>query len=269
MSTGTGTVPHQHSQRVPQWDGARTLGRAIVSAGTWCLLGFFTVGYSLLILLVAPVSFLVDSRRWRIHQLVMLWGRSVFWSIPLSRVTVTGREHIHPRRPYILVANHQSLLDIMALLALNRHFKWVAKASLFQIPFLGWSMALAGYIKLMRGRHGSIRATYDEAKRWLRSGVSVFFFPEGTRSRTGQLGAFKNGAFKLSLETGIPVVPIAIQGTAAILSRGRWMVRYRSHVRITVLRPLHPERYAQADVDQFREDTRRVIQATLQDAARV
>ena len=102
----------------------------------------------------------------------------------------------------VYVSNHQSLFDIMALLAINRPFKWVAKGSLFTIPFLGWSMDAARYVKLTRDRHHSIRSAYREAQQWLVDGVSVFFFPEGTRSHTGQLSSFKSGAFKIAAKTG-------------------------------------------------------------------
>ena len=129
-------------------------------------------------------------------------------------------------------------------------------------------MSLAKYIRLTRGQRGSIKGAYTEAKRWLSSGISVFFFPEGTRSRTGQLGPFKNGAFKLALETGILIVPIAVTGTRDLLTRGSWLFRGNSHVRITVLPPLDPARYRPDEHERLRDDTHRLIHQTLQASSR-
>jgi 1-acyl-sn-glycerol-3-phosphate acyltransferase len=183
--------------------------------------------------------------------------------VPPWRVRVTGRELLDPARPYIFVANHQSLFDILALFWLRRQFKWVAKDSLFAIPFLGWAMSAAGYIRLVRGRPSSIRASYDEARRWLTRRMSVCFFPEGTRSVTGQTGPFKNGAFKLSMETGVPVVPIAIAGTRELLQRGGWRVALQGRVEVRILPPVEPAPYYPDGADRFRDDVRAQVLAAL------
>lgn len=113
-----------------------------------------------------------------------------------------------------------SLSDIVCLFALRRQFKWLAKKSLFRIPFLGWSMQVMGYIPLERGRYGSIRKSYQEALGWLQNNISVLIFPEGTRSRSGEMGHFKGGAFRLALESGRPIVPIVLAGTQQVISKG-------------------------------------------------
>lgn len=241
-----------------------SLGSALWSALMWTLISLLTILCSCLIILCFVPLFPFDRRRFCLHWLATLWGRGVFACNPFWRLIVTGRRKIRPGRAYILVSNHQSLLDIMALFALYRQFKWVAKDDLFRIPFLGWAMSLVGYIKLSRGRYGSIRQTYADAGRWLASGVSVFFFPEGTRSRTGELGAFKNGAFKLALDTGAWVVPIIVSGTRDLLERGSWKFRMGSRVRIKVLQPIDPAGYRHAGPDRFRDDAWRLINRSLQ-----
>jgi len=230
----------------------------------WVVIGVLTTVISLVIVAGALPLLLIDPRRRISHTLASLWGRLTFLAVPWWQLTVTGRSHIDPRRPYILVANHQSLLDILVVCTIRRQFKWVAKDNLFLIPFLGWAMALAGYIRLARGRHGSIRETYVQARRWLDRGMSVCFFPEGTRSRTGELGAFKNGAFKLALETGLPVVPIAIQGTYDAIQRGSWIFHPSSRMRVTVLPPIDPKPYAPDGDTRLRDDVRAAISRTLQ-----
>lgn len=240
-----------------------TLWDAFNSARIWLVIGAMTVFFSSAMLLCAPVVLLAQPRRTFLHVLATLWGRSIVSCSPSWMLTVNGREHLKPNRPHILVSNHQSLLDIMTLLVINQDFKWVAKGSLFKIPFLGWGMALAGYIRLIRREADSIRETYDKAKRWLDSGVSVFFFPEGTRSPTGQLLPFKNGAFKLAMETGVPVVPIAISGTRDVLRRGSWLFHRTSHIRITILPPLDPTDYRTSGVSRLRDEARTQIANAL------
>jgi len=234
------------------------------TAGIWVLIGSLTIVHSTAIVICVALTWPLDPKRRLAHGLASRWGRAIFWCIPSWRVSVEGQAQLDARQPYILVSNHQSLLDIMALCHLRQPFKWVAKASLFDIPLMGWAMLLAGYIKLSRGEHGSIRRTYERARRWLASGISVFFFPEGTRSRTGQLGPFKNGAFKLAMDTQIPIVPIVITGTRDMLVRGSWLFGWGGQVRITVLAPLQPAHYHDDGATRLRDDARQQIQRALE-----
>jgi 1-acyl-sn-glycerol-3-phosphate acyltransferase len=234
------------------------------SAGVWLIIGALTILFSVAILIGALVLRPFDRKRALLHGLAALWGQAIFLCNPFWRVTVTGRKQIKPRTPYILVANHQSFLDIMALFCLRRQFKWMAKEELFAIPFLGWAMSAAGYIKLSRGRASSIHEAYRQAGEWVESGMSVFFFPEGTRSVSGELGPFKNGAFKLALDWHVCVVPIVITGTRDLLPRGRWRLGRKAHVRISVLPPMDPSPYRHTGASRFRDDARQAIQHVLE-----
>lgn len=242
---------------------ARDVWRRARSILLWLAIVLLTVFFSLLIILCSLLAGWADRRRRARHWLASAWGQSIFWCNPGWRVTVRGRHHLRPDTCYVLVSNHQSLFDIMALCYVRRQFKWVAKRSLFAIPFAGWSMRLAGYIPLERGRQSSIRETYRTAERWLRAGISVFFFPEGTRSHTGELGPFKNGAFKLALDTYTAVAPIAVHGTRELLSRGDWVFRGRGRVSIVVHPPLDPAVYRQTGPSKLRDDAHRAIRETL------
>lgn len=102
-------------------------------------------------------------------------------------MTVRGRERIDPRATYVMVANHQSLLDILVLFRLFRHFKWVSKVENFKVPFVGWNMRLNRYIPLKRGDRASVIEMIARCERTLRSGSSIMMFPEGTRSQDGHL----------------------------------------------------------------------------------
>ena len=250
-------LPVRFDARMRMWCAA--VGSVIL----WGLIGLLTVVFSLAIMACFPLACLFDPQRRSLHWLASLWGRSIILCNPSWRLTVIGREHLKPHHAYVLVANHQSLLDIMALFALRRQFKWIAKAELFRIPFLGWAMSLAGYVQLARGRHGSVRETYDRTRRWLASGVSVLFFPEGTRSHTGELGVFKNGAFKLAMDTAHPVAPIVVTGTRDLLMKGSWMFRAGSRVQITILPPITLSTYRTWEPERLRDEVRRRIATTL------
>ena len=208
------------------------------------------------------------QQRWA-HVLALWWGRSVVAVNPFWRLRVSGRRHLRPGRAYVLVSNHQSLADIAILYGLRRQFKWLAKDSLFRVPFLGWNMRMCGYIPLERGDRQSIGRSFRRALVWLQDGMSVLVFPEGTRSRTGLLGAFKDGAFRLAIQARVPVVPIALSGTRDAIPRGSW--RFEHHVRatLTILPPIETTAYAPDQTDALRERVRSAIADALQRRAAV
>ena len=235
----------------------------IASALLWAVIAVLTVAVTLLEIAWVAAAGWIDRRRRVPHAISILWGLAIVTLATGGRVTVRGRRHLSGARAAILVANHQSLLDIMALYALRLQFKWVAKSSLFRVPFLGWSMRASGYLQLARGRHGSIRDTYADAKRYLAEGMSVLLFPEGTRSRTDEMLPFKNGAFKLALETGAPIVPVAVRGTRELLARGGGLFNLGGAVRITVLEPIEPSAYGPDGLRRLKDAVRQRLDEAL------
>ncbi len=240
----------------------------IGSALIWALIALLTVTFSLIAIVCGVVLVPIDPQRRVAHWVNTLWGESIFFFNPLWRCRVTGRRRLDHRRTYIYIANHQSMLDIMALFSVRRQFKWVSKESLFRIPFLGWAMRAAGYISLLRGDRASIRVTTDQARAYLNNGMSVVFFPEGTRSATGELLPFKNGAFRLAAELGIPVVPVAIIGTRDLLVKGSWLFLGRRTVRVKVLPPIDVARYRSARIDGLRDEAFHAIARALKSKTR-
>ncbi|ACL05579.1 1-acyl-sn-glycerol-3-phosphate acyltransferase [Desulfatibacillum aliphaticivorans] len=134
------------------------------------------------------------------------------------RVKILGRENIDPKQSYVICANHQSQYDIFVLYGqLGIDFKWVMKAELRSVPFLGAACARLGHIFIDRSDTEKALASINAAKEKIVNGTSVLFFPEGTRSRDGKLLRFKKGAFTFALDLGLPILPVTIVGTKDIL----------------------------------------------------
>lgn len=150
----------------------------------------------------------------------VLWARFNARVTPVG-VTVSGREHIVPGQSYVVVANHLSHFDILAIYGwLGIDIRWVMKQELRKIPALGYACHLLGHVYVDRSNAIAANRSIDAAKSQLRNGTSIFFFPEGTRSRSGDMLPFKRGAFRLATELGLPVLPITLRGTRDILPSG-------------------------------------------------
>jgi 1-acyl-sn-glycerol-3-phosphate acyltransferase len=186
-------------------------------------------------LVVFVLSLPLDRRRVALHAYSCAWATFYVVANPLWKVRVTGREHLPWKGAAVLVANHLSLLDILALYALFRPFKWVAKAELFRVPIVGWNMAMNDYVRIRRGDPESAKRMMDRCRRHLARGSPVLFFPEGTRSPDGRLQAFKDGAFRLAHEVGCPVVPIVVTGTSEALPKNGLVLRSRMEATVRVL----------------------------------
>ncbi len=137
------------------------------------------------------------------------------------RVSVEGRENLDPSQSYVLVSNHQSQYDIFVLYGwIGVDFKWVMKKELRTVPGIGVACHRLGHIFIDRSNHAAAVATLEDAKRKIVGGTSVIFFPEGTRSRTGELKGFKKGAFRMAVDLGLPVLPVTVIGTRNVLPAG-------------------------------------------------
>ncbi len=187
----------------------------------WALGLPLTIVLSFLLLLAS----LADRTGNSAHSVAAFWCRCILFLAGV-KVRVEGVEKIPGGTPVLFLSNHQGAFDIPALQAsLPTQFRWVAKKSLFKIPLIGWSMYLSGYIGIQRESASESYRSMEKAAAKIKGGTSVMIFPEGTRSDTGRLLPMKRGAFVLASKSGVPIVPIAINGTKEILKRGGFMIR--------------------------------------------
>ena len=217
----------------------------------------------LVMLVLLVFTFPFDKQRKILHRQCFWWSSAVIGLSPYWKVKVSGLEHADPKRTYVIAANHQSLADIVVLYQLRLQFKWVAKKSLFSIPFLGWCLGLCKHISLKRNDRASIRDVYREAIGYLRSGMSVLFFPEGTRSETQEMNPFQSGAFKLAISEKIPVLPVVIKGTRDAIPKGGWIMSSKVFCELTVLAPVETAHLEASDFSKLSETVRSRIMEKL------
>ncbi|BBH51989.1 lysophospholipid acyltransferase family protein [Fluviispira sanaruensis] len=204
---------------------------------TWFNVVIFTVFYSSLILILFPFVYFVDKERHLLHHLANLWGKSIQLANPWWQFSIEGAENLAKKgEAVVYVSNHQSQADILALFILSTRFRWLAKESLFNIPFFGWGMRAAGYVPVNRASKKSGEKSMKASSRHLRRGTPMVFFPEGTRSEDGKIKEFKSGAFRLAKALHVPVVPITLNGCANLLPKGSLLPKL-AKVTITI----HPK----------------------------
>jgi len=181
------------------------------------------------------------------HYCMRRWSKDNLW-LSRARVQIEGLENIDRARPQIFAANHSGLHDILSLSAhLPIQFRWVAKKSLFRVPFMGWHMGRSGYIPIDRDNPRDAAKSIIEAAKIIRGGVNAIAFPEGTRSRTGDLGQFRSGAFALALRTGVPLVPVVLEGSYRVIMPKTLQVNPGCIIRIRIGKPVDLTGYAHSD----------------------
>ena len=187
------------------------------------------------------------------------WSKDNLW-LSRARVEIEGLEHIDCTRPQLLVANHSGLHDILSLAAfLPIQFRWIAKKSLFRVPFMGWHMRRSGYIAIDRENPRDAAKSIIEAAAIIQSGVNAIAFPEGTRSRTGDLGKFHSGAFSLALRTGVPLVPISLDGSYRVIIPKTLQVNPGVTIRIRIDRPIDLSIYGRAEKHRLMDDVFQIM----------
>lgn len=190
------------------------------------------------------------------------WARVNCFMTPM-RVKVSGRENIDESQSYVIVSNHLSQYDIFALYGwIGIDFKWVMKASLLKVPFLGPACDKLEHIFIDRSNHEAALKSINAAKKRIVNGTSVLFFPEGTRSDTGQMLPFKKGAFRFATDLNLPLLPVTIVGTDKVLPKGTINL-LPGEVEMRVHEPISVDGYTDENLKDLMQKARWVIQSGL------
>lgn len=234
------------------------LWQSVVSAWTWLVLVVCVLVWFPLMLLLRLVTAPFDRGRYAVGYLFRRIGPAVATLSPLWRFRTEGPIPADPRRPYVVVSNHESFTDILLISHLPWEMKWLSKAEMFRWPILGWMMQLAGDVPVKRGFGPSAIEAMARCREILRQKVSVMIFPEGTRSATADLLPFKDGAFRLAIEAGVPILPLAVSGTATALRKHDWRFG-RSTATVRVLPPVETAGLTVEQVPELKERVRAMI----------
>ncbi len=221
------------------------------------------------LIIITPASFIIAV----LASVFVRHGNGVHWvarhysriviRLSFSSIQVEGLENITPGKHYIFAANHNSIFDILVLMAfLPVQFRWLAKDNLFSMPIYGWSMSMAGYIPINRSNAREGVRSLKKAAVIISGGVSVIIFPEGTRSKDGLIQDFKRGGFTLATKAGLPIIPISISGTHHVMPTKSFKVT-PGPIKLVVGRPIPVLGKDRAEQRRLMEEVRKEMLANF------
>lgn len=204
------------------------------------------------------VCYPFDKARKVVHNISRV-SCMCFWCVPPSwnrACRVIGLENIDKSKSYVIVINHNSMADIIALYFLPLNFRWVSKKEVFRIPYIGQLLSIHGDIAIDRSRGAdAMRKVTEQGKMWISRGASIAMFPEGTRSKNGEMSRFKQGAFALAKEAGVEILPVVMHGTRTVLKSNR-LFNWSNRLTVSVLPPISVEDVQQMQTAELIERTR-------------
>jgi 1-acyl-sn-glycerol-3-phosphate acyltransferase len=221
------------------------------SAAVWL------IGIAFMVLFF-PVTFIIwllvlpfDRNRTVVHWMLIWQALLVSYLIPVWKLKIEGRQNAVPGTTYVIISNHQSILDILLVNCLRYRFKWISKIENKKVPILGWYLKMADYITVDRGDKESKEQMLAEAFNCLKGEISIMIFPEGTRSPDREIGNFKRGAFQLAITAGVPILPVLIDGTGGVLPKHGLIFGGYHKINIRVLAPVLPGSFGTTDPDEL------------------
>lgn len=245
----------------------RLLWISIASVWTWLVLGLSILVWCPLMALIRLVTLPFDPGRYWVGLFFRQLARVTVIANPLWRFRTSGARLANPRRPYVVVSNHESFTDILLISLLPWEMKWMSKIELLRIPVLGWDMRLAGDIPVDRADRRSAVKALQLSRAVLGRKVSVMIFPEGTRSADGEMLPFKDGAFRLAVDAGVPILPLALAGTGTALRKHDWRFG-RAIAEVKVLEPVETTGLTTADIPALRDKVVAQIKAARDELRR-
>jgi 1-acyl-sn-glycerol-3-phosphate acyltransferase len=244
-----------------------TAVRTVLSVWSWAVLGVVVLVWTPVVAVVRLVTMPFDRGAYAAGYVFRKLAVAHQSLTPLWTFRTSGELPVDMRRPYVVVSNHESFVDILLISHLPTEMKWMSKIEIMRIPLVGWMMRLARDIPLTRGDSTSGAAALAASRERLDSRVSVMIFPEGSRSKTGELLEFRAGAFKLAIEGQHPILPLAVHGTRDALRKHDWRLG-RARAEVRVLEPIETAGLTLDDLPVLREKVRGAIAAARDDLRR-
>jgi len=233
----------------------------LASLWTWLVLGSCIVLWLPLMSIIWLVMWPFDRERYWVGLFFRKLAVVTATLNPLWHFRVTGTMPVNPRQPYVVVSNHESFADILLISHLPWEMKWLSKIEILRIPVLGWIMRIAGDIPVERGTRVSAAKAMRRCLEVLKRRMSIIIFPEGTRSTNGDLLPFKDGAFRLAIDAGVPILPLVVHGTSTALPKHGWRVG-RSDAEVRVLLPIETAGLSHKEIPALKQRVRDLIQET-------
>lgn len=220
---------------------------------------FFILSFVALI-----VCYPFDKRRRVVHELSR-WLCFSWWYAPFTwRRKISGLENVDKNKPYVIVINHNSMVDIIALYFVRLNFRWVSKQEVFRMPYIGPMLWMHGDIAIKRGRAAeSMAKVIRDGKMWLDRGVSVAIFPEGTRSKDGEIHRFKGGAFALAKEAGVEILPVVMDGTTEVFKPKSIFFNWKHQLTLKVLPPISAEKVLATEPSDMAKEVQEIMTSAL------
>jgi 1-acyl-sn-glycerol-3-phosphate acyltransferase len=219
----------------------------LVSFIVWIFCSIFALVLFPLSVVIWLITYPFDRERVVMHWWLVAQGILFSRMIPLWRIKVEGRDKAAKGKTYVIISNHQSMLDILILNCLRLRFRWISKIENYRAPVIGWYLRMAKYITVDRGNKESKLVMMAKSEESLGKGISIMMFPEGTRSPDGEIGPFKLGAFQLALSAVKPILPVIIDGTGGVLPKHGMTFSIGHLLRIKVLEPVSPGSFGTDD----------------------
>ncbi|MBU8892807.1 MAG: 1-acyl-sn-glycerol-3-phosphate acyltransferase [Bacteroidales bacterium] len=237
--------------------------RVLFSVYVWLLIIVVTLINAPLFVVIWLLTVLFDKKLHILNYFANFWGSEFTVLVPGWKIEVIGKEKLKINNSNIIVANHQSQEDILLMYRLGVPFRWVSKAEVFRIPVYGWLMHLKGDIKLKRSSKSSIIKMMIDSEKVLSKGCSITIFPEGTRSKTNELGKFKEGAFLLAQKAKTSLVPVVIYGTGNKFFSSNFFFKGKHKVTIKILDEIPFKEFEYMETRELANKVREQIKTEL------
>jgi len=196
-----------------------------------------------------------------------IWAKMHYWMNPGWKVDYSGGEHVKQDRPYVIVCNHQSMLDIVLMYYVPRVFKWVSKREAIWVPFAGPALLMHRDILIKRGSSGALKYMVNRAQYFFKHNVCVSVFPEGTRTKDGKIQRFKDGAFIMAKETGTAILPVVMNGNFDLMPKKGYSIKRKHNFQIKVLPEIPVEEVEKLSVKELSEKLHSMMLAEHQQMA--